>query len=148
MRTRAKLPENVERHADPDAGYRNGPRRRSKRSRRESSTKGPPRRTNRPHPAAAARGCRTFRRRIPRGKRRDKGGATGGTAASRPTWHKAARARQLDELSETAGFGTRHLIAEGGDAVITAPLVIVFRRGPVARFHDQALLEHALDGAV
>src|SRR5436189_3614368 len=59
-----------------------------------------------------------------------------------------ASARHSDELREPP----RLFPGRGGsvacDAVIPAPLIVVLRRGPVARFDDEALFEHPLNRSI
>src|SRR5688572_1510821 len=45
-------------------------------------------------------------------------------------------------------FGARDRGTKVRQPIVAAPLVIVFGRRPAARFFDQSLLEHAVDGSI
>jgi hypothetical protein len=45
-------------------------------------------------------------------------------------------------------FGFGDGAAEGRDAIVAAAFVVEFGEGALARFDEEALFEHALDGAI
>src|SRR5262249_2967385 len=94
-------------------------------------------------------------RRSPPSPGRTRCGTTGGRAggacgrrASRAPGGEPARPREPDEPAEPRGLRARGRRAEGRDPVVAPPLVVVLRVRALAGLHDQALLEHPLDGAV
>src|ERR1700691_116552 len=78
----------------------------------------------------------------------DRASAASRRSASCPPRYESPVARHAHELREPACLGPRYGRPERLDAVIPAALVVQIRRGAIAGFHDQALFEHALDGAV
>src|SRR4051812_39926685 len=68
--------------------------------------------------------------------------------ASGFSWREAHGARHLHQLTESAHFRPRRGGAVGRDAVVPASLVVFFGRGSLARFDDEPLLQHPLDGAI
>src|SRR6185503_5033693 len=57
-------------------------------------------------------------------------------------------ARHSHQLRQPPRVLQRRRDPQRRDAVVPPPLVVVFRRRPLAGFDEEALLEHALDGAV
>src|SRR5262252_2172793 len=57
-------------------------------------------------------------------------------------------ARKCQCLLQTRRFGLCHFASVVGEAVIAAPLIVVFRMGSLIEFDDEALLEQPADGCV
>src|SRR5262245_21696395 len=64
------------------------------------------------------------------------------------SWNESCCARLTQHVAEPPGLCERCLSAEPGQRVVPAPLVAARRVGAVAQLLDEALFEHAPDGAV
>src|SRR5207248_1583112 len=56
--------------------------------------------------------------------------------------------RHFHQLRQPPRFCLRRRGSFGRNPVVATPLVVVGRRGAVARFDDEPLFEHSLDGAI